>query len=203
MKPPIRLENWPEAIGFEVITETPARAALEKELVTLADLVRLKVIARLHARGLPPEIGWSDLLQEAFARVLDGSRRLPEGVPMVAFLAGVMRSIKEQYWRQSRRGARQMPKLLAEIEIHGAREGELLDPAPSPERRAIARQEMERIEELFSDDLQARQIVAGLYEGLTPQEICAAHDLSKTDYDSTRRRIRRALVRAGLRLPEP
>jgi RNA polymerase sigma-70 factor (ECF subfamily) len=122
---------------------------------------------------------------------------------MVAFLAGVMRSIKEQYWRQSRRGARQMPKLLAEIEIHGAREGELLDPAPSPERRAIARQEMERIEELFSDDLQARQIVAGLYEGLTPQEICAAHDLSKTDYDSTRRRIRRALVRAGLRLPEP
>ena len=114
-----------------------------------------------------------------------------------------MRSIKEQYWRQARRGARRMSKLLAEIEIHDSPDGEPLDPAPSPERRAIARQEMDRIEALFADDLQARQVVAGLYEGWTPEEICAAHDMSKTDYDSTRRRIRRALVRAGLRLPEP
>ncbi|HEY2591550.1 MAG TPA: sigma-70 family RNA polymerase sigma factor [Steroidobacteraceae bacterium] len=203
MKPPITLENWPQAIGLELITQTPARGALEAKLVTVADLVRLKVIARLHARGLPPEIGWSDLLQEAFTRVLDGSRRLPEGVPMVAFLAGVMRSIKEQYWRQARRGARHMPKLLAEMEIHDAREGEPSDPAPSPERKAIAIQALERINELFADDAQARQIVAGLYEGWTPEEICAAHDMSKTDYDSTRKRIRRALVRAGLRLPQP
>jgi RNA polymerase sigma-70 factor (ECF subfamily) len=203
MKPPFSLENWPQAIGFEFTTQTPARGALEAKLVTVADLVRLKVIARLHARGLPPEIGWSDLLQEAFARVLDGSRRLPEGVPMVAFLAGVMRSIKEQYWRQTRRGARHMPKLLAEMEIHGAREAEPLDPAPSPERKAIAVQEMERINELFADDLQAGQIIEGLYEGSTPEEICTAHEMSKTDYDSTRRRIRRALVRAGLKLPEP
>ncbi len=203
MKPGITLENWPQAIGVELVTQTPARGALEAKLVTVADLVRLKVIARLHARGLPPEIGWSDLLQEAFARVLDGSRRVPEGVPMVAFLAGVMRSIKEQYWRQTRRGARHMPKLLAEIEIHDAREGEPLDPAPSPERKAIAIQEMDQINELFADDERARQIVAGLYEGWTPEEICAAHDMSQTDYDSTRRRIRRALVRAGLRLPQP
>lgn len=203
MKPPVTLENWPQAIGFEFTTQTPARGALEAKLVTVADLVRLKVIARLHARGLPPEIGWSDLLQEAFARVLDGSRRVPKDVPTVAFIAGVMRSIKEQYWREARRGARHRVKLLAEIEIHEARVEEPVDPAPNPERRAIAIQEMERIGELFADDAQARQIVAGLYEGWTPEEICTAHDMSKTDYDSTRRRIRRALVRAGLRLPQP
>src|SRR6185312_11601971 len=98
---------WPEAAGFELTSRTPARAALDAKLVTVADLLRLKVIARLYARGLPAHIGWTDLLQEAFTRVLDGSRRLPEGVPMVAFLAGVMRSIKEQYWRQARREARQ------------------------------------------------------------------------------------------------
>jgi len=203
MKPPITLENWPQAIPYELDPSPPARAALDAKLVTVADLVRLKVIARLQARGLPPDIGWSDLLQEAFARVLDGSRRLPEGVPMVAFLAGVMRSIKEQYWRQARRGARHMSQLLAEMEIHDPSDDEPLDPAPSPERRAIARQEMERIDELFADDLEARHVVAGLYEGWTPDEICATHSMSKTDYDSTRRRIRRALVRAGLRLPQP
>jgi DNA-directed RNA polymerase specialized sigma24 family protein len=201
MKTHIDLKNWPEAVQW--IPRTPARRALDAKLVTVADLLRLKVIARLHARGLPPHIGWADLLQEAFTRVLDGSRRQPEGVPMVAFLAGVMRSIKEQYWRQARRGARQLPKLLAELGPIDFREDELPDPAPSPERRVIAIQEMDVINKLFEEDLQAKQIIAGLYEGWTPEETCAMYVMSKTDYDSTRKRMRRALVRAGLRVLPP
>lgn len=194
-------KNWPDVV--EWISSTPAGRALEAKLVTEADLLRLKVIARLHARGLPPHVGWSDLLQEAFTRVLDGSRRPPEGVPMVAFLAGVMRSIKEQHWRQTRRGARQLPKLRAELGAVDAQEGELTDPAPSPERRAIAIEEMEAINKLFEDDLPARQILSALYEGWTPEETCARFVMSKTDYDSTRKRIRRALIRAGLRTLQP
>jgi hypothetical protein len=37
------------------------------------------------------------------------------GKRLVAFLAGVMRSVKEQYWRQARKGARQLPKLLVDL----------------------------------------------------------------------------------------
>jgi len=58
------------------------------------DFLRLKSIARWHARGLPPDVTWDDLLQEAVTRVLVGSRRQPEGLTMVAFLAGVMRSLR-------------------------------------------------------------------------------------------------------------
>lgn len=148
-------------------------------------------------------MGWTDLLQEAFTRVLDGSRRQPHGVPMVAFLAGIMRSIKEQYWRQARKGVRQMPKLLADLEAVDAQKGELLDPAPNPERRVIAMQEVDSINQLFSDDVQARQMIAGLFEGWTPEEICATYAMSKTDYDSTRRRMRRTLARVGLRHLQP
>jgi len=201
MKRHIDLMTWPESV--EWIRSPPARRALDAKIVTGADLLRLKVLARLQARGLPPHISWSDLLQEAFARVLDGSRRQPEGVPVVAFVAGVMRSIKEQYWRQARRGARQRPKLLAELEITGVEEGEPFDPRPSPERRAIAIQEMEAINKLFEDDLQAGQIISALYEGLTVDETCARYAMSKTDYDSTRTRMRRALLKAGLRTPQP
>jgi hypothetical protein len=61
------------------VPKTPAAQALALKLVTGMDLLRLKAVARLHARGLPPEVGWSDLLQEAFARVLDGTRKRPEG----------------------------------------------------------------------------------------------------------------------------
>lgn len=203
MKTPIDLESWPEQIGVEWVPTPPARRALDAHMVTDADLLRLKVIARLHARGLPPHLSWSDLLQEAFTRVLDGSRHQPEGIPMVAFLAGVMRSVKEQYWRQARRGARQLPKLLAELEPSALQEGEPLDPRPSPERRAIAAQEIKAINSLFEDDLQARQVISALYEGWTPEESCAFHAMSRTDYDSTRKRIRRALIKAGLRTPQP
>src|ERR1700758_4403412 len=99
-----------------LLEKPPASLPLARKLVTANDLLRLKVIARLHARGLPPQFSWTDLLQESFARVLDGSRRQPEGLPMVPFLGGVMRSIKTQYWRRARREARQLPKLLAELD---------------------------------------------------------------------------------------
>lgn len=184
--------------AIEWLPRTPAGEALDAKLVTEADLLRLKVIARLHARGLPPDVGWGDLLQEAFTRVLDGSRRRPEGVPMVAFLAGVMRSIKEQYWRQARRAARRRAKSLAECGSPSF-DNELADPAASPERRIIAYEEMTAINKLFEEDLQATQILSALYEGWSPEETCARYGMSKTDYDSTRKRMRRALIRAGLR----
>jgi RNA polymerase sigma-70 factor (ECF subfamily) len=171
--------------------DTPAARALDLQLVTPGDLLRLKVIARLHARGLPPAIAWTDLLQEAFARVLDGSRQQPDGVSIVPFLAGVMRSIKADHWRRARREARQLPKLLTDT------------PTANPESGLIAFQELTAIDLLFADDIQARGIIAGLAEGHSAEEICSRHNLSKTDYDSTRKRIRRVLLREGLRTPQP
>jgi DNA-directed RNA polymerase specialized sigma24 family protein len=184
------------------VESTPATRALALKLVTEADLLRLKVIARLHARGLPPPIGWGDLLQEAFARMLDGSRRRPDDVPLVAFLAGVMRSIKAEHWRRARREATQLPKLLADLAADSQGD-EVCDRAPDPERSLVAMQELALIDQLFADDARALQVILGLAEGRSPDEICASYDMSKTDYDSTRKRIRRILLREGLRLPQP
>jgi DNA-directed RNA polymerase specialized sigma24 family protein len=186
-----------------LLDSTPAADALALKLVTQTQLLRLKVIARLHARGLPPPIGWSDLLQEAFARMLDGSRRQPDGVPLVAFLAGVMRSIKADHWRRARREARQLPKLLAERQSVNPQGDEAYDPAPDPERSLVAMQELARIDQLFKDDTRALQVILGLADERSPEEICACYDMSKTDYDSTRKRIRRVLLREGLRLLQP
>lgn len=190
--------------AYDVLFEkTPAARALALKLVTDADLLRLKVIARLHARGLPPHVSWSDLLQEAFSRVLDGSRHHPDGVPLVAFLAGVMRSIKAEHWRRARREATQLPKLRAEAEAANPEGSEAWDSTPDPERRLSAAQELALIDQLFADDARALQVILGLADGLSPEEICASYDMSKTDYDSTRKRIRRVLLRQGLRSPQP
>ena len=174
---------------------TPAAQALEQQLVTTVDLVRLKVIARLHARGLAPHMDWSDLLQEAFRRVLDGSRPLPDGVPVVAFLAGVMRSIRSEQWRRVRKGlASTQP-----VDVDDAEAEELPDPTPDPLRNLIAIEEMEAIRELFAGDACALHIIESLYEGRTPDETRCLHGISVVDYESARKRIRRTLVREGLR----
>jgi hypothetical protein len=84
MKSDFDLKNWPEIV--ERIPKTTAGRALDAKIVTEADLLRLKAIARLHARGLPPPVDWSDLPQEAFKRVLDGSLRQRAGTPGVPLL---------------------------------------------------------------------------------------------------------------------
>ena len=182
---------------------TPTETALALKLVTEVDLLRLKTIARLHARGLPPDVGWEDLLQEAIARVLVGSRRKPDGVALVAFFAGVMRSLRSDHWRRALEGighnqTHGLPATVAKSTPENSQVLEPCDPAPDPERALMAAQELAAIEKLFSNDASALQIINGLAEGFSAEQIRAATGMSKLDYDSTRRRMRRLLLREGL-----
>lgn len=77
-------------------------AAAAIDALSDLDLVRLKALARLWSRDLPGGLGWSDILHEAIARVLDGLRPWPPDVHILAFLAGVMRSICNDHWRRAR-----------------------------------------------------------------------------------------------------
>lgn len=165
---------------------TPAVRAVAEGLLTPTDLLRLKAIARLHEWGLPADMGWADLLQEALLRLLQGSRRAPPGIPTVTLVAGIMRSIRAEQWRRLQREA---PVPLMETEI---------DPAPDPERSLAAQQELQAIFELFAGDPAALQILHGVTAGLDPEEIRTATGMSKTDYDSTRKRMRRCLLRKNL-----
>ena len=178
---------------------SPADQALALKLVTEMDLLKLKAIARLHGRGLPPDVGWDDLLQEAITRVLTGSRKVPEDVPAVAFIAGIMRSLKAEHWRRTVRGFGRERLLLDHTGNESEREViELRDPAPTPERALAAEQELAAIAKLFADDPVALRILACLGEGMSAEQIRVATGLSKTDYDSARKRMRRALLREGL-----
>jgi len=169
--------------------ETPLEKAFAAKLVGDMNLLRLKATARLLARGLYPDIYWWDLLQEAFARVLNGSRHCPPGVPVDVFMTGVMRSIRAEYWR--RKGLLESSLALRHLEG--------LEMAPDPERLVLAQQELEAIGELFADDPVATQIIRGLGDGLSAEEIRTKYGLSSTEYDSARKRMRRALVRDGIR----
>jgi len=174
----------------------PTQVALALKLVTEMDLLRLKTIARLHARGLPPDMGWEDLLQEALTRVLTGARRIPEQIAPVAFIAGVMRSLRSEHWRRAGKASKRYA--ASDYRARGTRELALKDTAPDPERSLIAIEELKAIERLFADDPIVLGIIDALGEGLSAGQIRAAQGLSQTDYDSARKRMRRCLLREGL-----
>jgi len=158
-----------------------------------ADLARLKAIARLRAQGLPRGIGWADLLNEAVARALSGTRRLPPDVPVVAFLAGVMRSLASEAWRR----ARTEDDILAAAEDLS---GFTADEMPKdPERTALAIQALSLIHRMFATDPDVLKVLSGLADELTAEEIRHVYGLSVQDYDNARKRLRRAMLRWALR----
>jgi hypothetical protein len=176
----------------------PAEVALALNLISRMDFLRLKAIARLHARGLPPDVSWDDLLQEAFTRALVGSRRKPQSVPMVAFLAGIMRSLRTEHWRRAQGGPASRESMRIDHQRDLSRAAELRDPASDLEQSLLASEQIEALERLFAGDLVVLGIIAGLAEGRSAAQIRAAMGISKTDYDSGRKRLRRTLLREGL-----
>ena len=190
------MAQFPPLVDSRVVR--PSQTALALGLVTKLELLRLKTIARWHARALPPDVTWEDLLQEALTRILVGKRQVPEGVVAVAFVAGVMRSLRSEHWRRIERTlarGRRSGNSRSEVAYHRM---ELVDPAPGPERAVIAQQELAAIRHLFADDAVALTILHGLARGLTAEEIRVAAGLSDVDYASARKRIRRTLLREGL-----
>jgi len=114
-------------------------------------------------------------------------------VPLLAFLSGVMRSICDDQWRRARREA-----LLRVGDLPDRPSVEGAEGAPDPERVLAAAQALAAIHELFADDPSALTIIAGLAEGLTAGEICRHYGMTERDYDTARKRMRRALLRHGL-----
>jgi DNA-directed RNA polymerase specialized sigma24 family protein len=167
----------------------PAETALALNLITRMDFLRLKAIARLHARGLPADVTWDDLLQEAFTRVIVGTRRKPAGIGMVAFIAGIMRSLRSEHRRRAL-GADGTAGILPIDQLR--------DPGMDLEQSLIAREQLESIEKLFAGDAVVDGMIQGLAEGLSPAQICSTLKISKTDYDSARKRLRRTLLKEGL-----
>ena len=187
------MERFTEGSGRLIVTvdNTTVDVARAIHALSSADLVRLKALARLWTRG-QDALGWSDVLHEAIARALGGARRWPPGVPIVAFLSGIMRSICEDHWRRARREG----QLIAREEDVADLGGE--DAASDPERTLAAAQALAAVNDLFAGDAAALKVIAGLADGLAPPEICRLYGLSERDYDTTRRRMRRALLRRGL-----
>src|SRR5260370_3844922 len=191
------MERFTEGSGRRIVTVDTTTVDIARAIHALsdADLVRLKALARLWARGLPGGVGWADVMHEAIARALDGSRKWPPDVPILAFLSGIMRSICDDQWRRARRELKVLVRGDDLVDLCASGDEAK---SPSPERVVAAAQGLAAIARLFAGDPLARKIVAGLAEGITPTEICKFYGMTEPQYSSTRKRRGRALNRCGL-----
>src|ERR1700740_2176786 len=163
-------------------TEAIARALAA---LTASDLVRLKRLAQLRAR-LPPDLEWEELLNGAVLRALEGSRRWPEGVPLLAFLAGIMRSLVDSRAAERRRLAE---RTLAGVEVRVT--------AP-PEAQLHARQCLAAINRFFAGDPDVLVLIAGLARKYLGSTEDSAPSHSKKRRDAARKRLARAILRGQL-----
>jgi RNA polymerase sigma-70 factor (ECF subfamily) len=144
------------------------------QLITVAQRTALVKIARVYAHAtIYP--GYEDLLNEAYARVLGGTRVWPRSVGTVPFLRNVMRSIASD-WRDKGQSA--------DVDV---------DSIPIENHSAEARVDMERIIAIFNDDPIAQRIILAMLEGLRGEELRETSGLTETEYQSKRRKIRRWL----------
>src|SRR5262249_61231703 len=70
--------------------------------------------------------------------------------------------------------------------------------ADDPERACAAAEALAAILRLFASDKAALKVIAGLISGKAADDIRRHYGLTAVEYDTTRRRIRRTLLRHGL-----
>lgn len=181
------------------MTATAEAVAAALQALSEADRVRLHRYAAWRIKGMGRAAGGrvaGDLISEACLRVCDGRRCWdPDKVSLVGFMCGVMRSISS-HWREE----------FSEDEAHLACEvradGVTLDPIeaaqserPGIERAVAARQQLDAINEFFSDDPEVQLVIEGLAEGMTGPEMQEALGLSEECYGTVFRRMRRGARR--------
>lgn len=141
-----------------------------------------------------------DLLQEAMKRAVD-TRTCPSHVDVIRFLAEAMRSIAGD---DAAKIANRVPIVsvakTGRQDVFDALVERVRSEEPTPEDAMIRAEETIRIKAgifaLFTDDAVARDLVEGLIEGLTTDEVRQLTGLDETGYETKRKLIRRRINKA-------
>ena len=151
-----------------------------------SDFVKLMVIARsfTKTRLSGAVVGADDLLQEAIAKTLAGQRRWNRNVSIIRHLDRVMESdsghLAERRVREQTHPLDDHP----EIATHD----------PSPESRLRFSETLDKVLALFTGDERALQLIHLKGEDHSASEIREKLGMSKLEYDTVSKRIRRRLA---------
>jgi DNA-directed RNA polymerase specialized sigma24 family protein len=163
---------------------------------TDAEWARLRLIAKRYAGRF--HMRDDDLLQEAFRRALEeDGKKCPVDVEIIAFLAQAMRSIANDEKNLIENQERHVPVIPAGSEQDGV---ESIDPVSdelnAEERAMLAAKQTEiriAIKALFKEDMVACDLLDGIVENFSAEELRELTGLDKVAYASKRRFMRRTI----------
>ena len=186
--------------------DTLSEEEMRQAIAALSDVDLLKLERAAVWLASRRSISADDLMQEAICRSLEGARRCPRGVRLVAFVINVMRSILSSHQK-----ARAGDPIELATPVSALSEGDdevdplanIRDSGRTPEQQLLAEAEANQMKaalhRLFDDDPEAELVLLDIFAGLTAEETRADLQLDETEYATIRRRIRR---RINQRYPE-
>lgn len=153
--------------------------------LSAADCYRLERIAKGRTFGLV--LDWQDLLQEAFARVISGSRRCPDNVEFMAFLAQTIRSVANEERRRQYSSSTIPMTESTDVPVS------IVDRSTDVEGEVYARRMLESIYQHFKSDDSVTKLIHAYELGETASETILRTGLSPLDYDAARKRFARGI----------
>lgn len=157
------------------------------------DAAKIRQAARWFERrcGMPAD----DLMQEAFVRMLGGSRRVPREPNFVAVVLQVIRSIASGEMDAIANGHREVRSIP-----NGTDGPEMVDCSPSPECMVLSAHDggkiLTTIDHLIEDDEQLQLLVEGLCDGMMGEELEQLLEVDTKGLATIRKRLKRRLLSA-------
>lgn len=169
----------------QLATPQEVRSAIQD--LQNADYSKLMIIAEYFAKyrlkGTVSEPG--DLLHRAIVKTIDGRRHWNRQFSIIKHLDRVMESDSSHEAERVARDLSQRPKDNVEP----------VDRQPSPEARLLVRDELKDLLNLFAGDEIALELLHLKSDDLSPSEIRLALGMTKVEYETVTKRIRRRLAK--------
>jgi len=192
-------------------SEKPAVMAATREEIDSAiaaltdiELVRLQwfAMARVARIGVAADgRDYRELLSESYRRIL-GSRSWNKNIPFVDHLFGTIRSVSSHWAEEFKRELDAGRNLISgdrDTRTDPTSARTAASPAADAERTIIARDLLDYVKQLFSEDRLARDIIAGWEEELDGPSIREIVGVEQHAFDAKVRAIRRRLIDEGLK----
>lgn len=174
---------------------------IEQAIEGLSDVewIRLRKMASGHLWGT--RLGDPDaLINETIELLIVGKRTWNIGMAFVPWMDSAMRSVANNL-----RTLKRQPEVALATDLVGGGDDPLeealdilgedgdtpLDTLLTQEARALAEKDLAKIEERFKDDQEVGWILLGLAEGIGAGDIQAMGEMTQTQYETARKRLRR------------
>lgn len=145
-------------------------AALTQSALARAALAQLDPLYRLARRLSDDDAAAEDLVQETFARALDGHSTFVPGTNVRAWLFRILRNLRVDAWRRAQSGPSPSRDVIDDLDVDPGAARELLRGDEELERlRGVVAEDIEAA--LRSLSVDARTIVLLDMEGLTHEEL--------------------------------